>query len=317
MADAALSRAHDQRHSLEPSSRLPTENLKATSLLLIVEFSRPYGGLAIPGSQPVFETCYRSICAIHKINAGRLRKQRHSMDYRHPRIADTYDLAYPRGEDTDFYISLAGHRPSSILDLGCGTGTLCCALAERRHQVTGVDPAPAMLAVAKSKTHSEQVEWVESSAQGYKSHRRFDLIVMTGHAFQILLTDADALAVLGTMRDHLNHRGRIAFETRNPRLDWAREWAAGQPRVLPGGEILETLKITGAENEFISFETSYRFPDATLTTSSTLRFPSREHVEDLIACGGLVVRDVFGDWAAGPFAPAQSREIIFIAETAR
>lgn len=134
-----------------------------------------------------------------------------------------------------------------------------------------------MLAVARSKPHADLVEWVESSAQNYRSHRRFDLIVMTGHAFQILLTDADALAVFETMRGHLNERGRIAFETRNPGLDWVGEWAARPPllHTLPGGQLLETLEITGQDGEFISFQTSYRYPHLTLTTSSTLRFPSR------------------------------------------
>src|SRR5580704_15573339 len=243
------------------------------------------------------------------------------MDYQDARIAEVYDLANPWAEDADFYFSLAGPRPCRVLDLGCGTGTLCCALAERGHRVTGVDPAAAMLAVAKRKPHAEQVEWVESSAQSYKSQRRFDLIVMTGHAFQILLTDADALAAFETMRSHLDcrdkQRGRVAFETRNPRLDWAGEWS-GRVRKLPGGEILETLEITGKhdDGEFISFQTTYRLPQATLTTNSPLRFPSREHVEAMIARSGLAVRNVFGDWDAGPFDPARSREIIFIAEIA-
>ena len=241
------------------------------------------------------------------------------MDYQHPQIAEIYDLINLRARDTDFYLSLAGPRPCSVLDLGCGTGTLCCALAERGHQVTGVDPAAAMLAVARSKPHAELVEWVESSAQSYKTHRRFNLIVMTGHAFQILLTDADALAVLETMRRHLNEHGRVAFETRNPGMDWAGEWASRAPsiRMLAGGELIETIEITGQDGEFISFQTSYRFPHETLTTSSTLRFPSRAHIETLIARSGLVVRDVFGDWDAGLFEVTRSQEIIFIAEMAR
>ncbi len=238
------------------------------------------------------------------------------MDYQQAQIAEIYDLVNPRAKDSDFYLSLAGPRPCSVLDLGCGTGALCCAFAERGHQVTGVDPAAAMLAVARRKPHAEQVEWVESSAQSYQAQRRFDLIVMTGHAFQILLTDADALAVLETMRHHLKERGKIAFETRNPRVDWVGEWAARPPLVrrLPGGQLLETLEITGKDGEFVSFQTTYLFPHATLTTSSTLRFPSREHVEALIVRAGLVVREVFGDWDAGPFEAARSREIIFIAE---
>ncbi|HXW92605.1 MAG TPA: class I SAM-dependent methyltransferase [Terriglobales bacterium] len=240
------------------------------------------------------------------------------MDYQHPQIAEIYDLVNPRAEDTDFYLSLAGPRPCDVLDLGCGTGTLCCAFAERGYRVTGVDRAAAMLAVARGKPHAERVEWVESSAESYKSERRFDLIVMTGHSFQILLTDADALAVFGTMRGHLKERGRIAFETRNPRRDWVGEWATRPPLVhrLPGGQLLETLEITGEDGEFISFETSYRLRHVTLTTNSTLRFPSPKHVEALIARSGLVVRDVFGDWHAGPFDTAHSREIIFIAEIA-
>jgi len=237
------------------------------------------------------------------------------MDYQHAQIAEIYDVANPRAQDTEFYISLAGPNPISVLDLGCGTGTLCCALAERGHQVTGVDPAAAMLAVARRKPHAEQVEWVESSAQSYRSQRRFDLIVMTGHAFQILLTDADALAVLETMRGHLKERGRIACETRNPRVDWAGEWA-GRTRTLPGGQLRETFEITREDGEFISFETSYRSPHWALTTSSTLRFPSQEHVEALIVRSGLVIRGVLGDWDASPFDAARSREIIFIADIA-
>jgi SAM-dependent methyltransferase len=151
-----------------------------------------------------------------------------------------------------------------VLDLGCGTGTLCCDLAELGHRVTGVDPA-------------------------------------------------------GAMRGHLKERGRIAFETRNPRMDWVGEWLGRQRLVgtLAGGQLLETLEITGQDGEFISFQTSYRSPHETLTTSSTLRFPSRELVEALISSAGLVVRDLFGDWGAGQFEAARSREIIFIVEIAR
>jgi hypothetical protein len=91
-----------------------------------------------------------------------------------------------------------------------------------------------------------------------------------------------------------------------------RLWSA----CCPADKLVETLEITGEDGEFISFQTSYRLPHGTLTTSSTLRVPSREHVEALIARSGLVVRDVFGDWDAGPFEAARSREIIFIAEIA-
>jgi 2-polyprenyl-3-methyl-5-hydroxy-6-metoxy-1,4-benzoquinol methylase len=239
------------------------------------------------------------------------------MDYHDAQIAEIYDVANPLAKDGRFYLTLAAERPSSVLDLGCGTGTLCCALAERGHRVTGVDPAAAMLDVARRKRHADEVGWVESTAQSYRSQKRFDLIVMTGHAFQCLPTDADVLAVFATMHSHLNDGGRVAFETRNPRTDWAGEWAGRQRliRMSPRKEVLETLEITSNDGEFISLQTFYRSPRKTLTTSSTLRFPSRGHVEALLARSRMTVRDVFGDWDASPFDPARSREIIFVAES--
>jgi len=72
----------------------------------------------------------------------------------------------------------------------------------------------------------------------------------------------------------------------------------------------------GRNSEVISFQASRRFPHGTLTTSSALRFPSREHVETLVARSELAVREVFGGWDAGPLETARSREIIFIVEIA-
>lgn len=40
----------------------------------------------------------------------------------------------------------------SIIDIGCGTGALCKVLLEYGLEVTGLDPADAMLAVAQEKT---------------------------------------------------------------------------------------------------------------------------------------------------------------------
>ena len=240
------------------------------------------------------------------------------MDYQDAQIAEIYDVANPLGRDGEFYIAMAGGRPLRVLDLGCGTGTLCCALAKRGHVVTGVDPAREMLAVARRKPFADRVERVESSAQKYRSERRFDLIVMTGHAFQCLLTDEDVLAVFGTMERHLAEGGRVAFETRNPRVDWAALWAEKAPVVhtVNGERVVETVEVTGQEGEFVSFTTHFQFANKTVATSSRLRFLSREHVEELVGRAGLVVSEVFGDWEGGVFEEERSREVIFVSAIA-
>jgi ubiquinone/menaquinone biosynthesis C-methylase UbiE len=238
------------------------------------------------------------------------------LNYEDPRLAGIYDLDNPWAEDTDFYLSLADPGSCRVLDLGCGTGTLCCALAQRGHSVTGVDPASPMLAIAATKPYAEKVEWIQSRAEDYRSEDRFDLIVMMGHVFQILLTDEEGLAVLTNMRRHLKPGGTAAFESRNPNIDWAHVWGTHPPaeHTVPNGRVRETLQITAGSKELISFQQQFEFPDQTLTSSSTLRFLSRSRIEELIGRSGLVTREAFGDWDRSSFEPKQSLEMIFIVE---
>lgn len=69
--------------------------------------------------------------------------------YENSKLAAIYDRFCGWSPDRDFYLALAGDPPQHILDLGCGTGLLCDAYAVRGHVVTGADPTPALLAVAR------------------------------------------------------------------------------------------------------------------------------------------------------------------------
>src|SRR5215213_10104526 len=67
----------------------------------------------------------------------------------------------------------------TILDIGCGTGSLSVVLAGLGHKVTGIDLSPSMisLATAKATTHGLPIEFhVMDAAFPQLSDQHFDVI---------------------------------------------------------------------------------------------------------------------------------------------
>jgi 2-polyprenyl-3-methyl-5-hydroxy-6-metoxy-1,4-benzoquinol methylase len=231
--------------------------------------------------------------------------------YINSELAELYDLDSPWSADRDFYLSQAGQPPQTILDFGCGTGLICNAYAELGHDVTGVDPAPAMLAIARRKPFGAKIEWVEATAQTFRSDKRFDLMIMTGHVFQILLEDEDVRAAFETMRMHLKPGGKAVFESRNRAIDWAAEWGGEVVLEARAGRIVETHNVHEMLNDRLKFDSVFRFPDKTLTSKSELRFMSLMEIEAHLKAAELRVENLIGDWDGAPFDPAVSKEMIF------
>ncbi len=231
--------------------------------------------------------------------------------YINPKLAALYDLDSGWGVDRDFYLSLAHSPPEDILDLGCGTGLVCRAYASKGHNVTGADPAAAMLDVGRAKENGDKIEWVHTKAQNFASPKKFDLVIMTGHAFQVLLTDDDVRKVFTTVRAHLKHDGKFVFESRNPAIDWQSKWNYTETLPLPDGSIVEeTRHFLGMDQGKMTFDLRYRFADETLSSQSELRFWTRKEIEKHLATASLQVEALLGDWTGKPFEE-HDQEMIF------
>ena len=235
------------------------------------------------------------------------------LHYEHPRLAAIYDLANGWDLDREFYLSLAVGPRCRVLDFGCGTGLLANAYAERGHLVTAVDPSSAMLEQGRRRPCGAQIEWVQGEVQRIRTEQHFDLIVMTGHAFQVLLTAEDLTAALETMRRHLAPSGCIAFETRNPALDWASEWHGRETFYeSPFGTIRERLLVRSYTQGRVEFETRYLFDDDELSSVSELRFWEEDEITQQLSHAGLSIRERYGDWHRTVFDRGSSREMIFV-----
>lgn len=234
-----------------------------------------------------------------------------------PTLARLYDACNPLTDERLAVTTLAGDAPINVLDLGCGTGRVALAFAELGHEVVGVDPARAMLQLARARDPHHHVCWIEADARSFDLVERFELIVMTGNVFQVFLTDDDAHVVLANAGRHLVPGGRLTFETRDPD---AREWEEWTPdrtreivRVDGVGDVEVSYAFREQRGELLTFETRHVLPDGTrFETPSTLRFRTKEQVGTLLAAAGFDEIEWWSDWRGTPWS-AGTLEIVPVA----
>jgi len=182
--------------------------------------------------------------------------------------------------------------------------------------VTGVDPAPAMLDIARHRPGGQRIDWVEADARTARLGRRFDLVLLTGHAFQVFLTREDREAVLATIAAHLAPGGRFIFDTRNPATEEWLEWTPERSQRELSHPGLGTVR---AWNDFrrdpatgvVIYSTHYEIPDSgrVLSAESKIAFPAKESLARMLDETGLVVEVWLGSWQGEPYIET-SPEII-------
>lgn len=237
--------------------------------------------------------------------------------YTDPRLVELYDHDNPRGVDTDFYLALAAElQAKRIIDLGCGTGLLTCELVTGERQVTGIDPSPAMLAVAQRKPQAGRVEWVVGDASTLRQ-RNADLLIMTGNVAQIFLDDAEWATTLRYIHQALRPGGYLAFESRNPAGRAWEQWGRDntfEEMETPFGPMACWLEVLDVQNSQVHFvgHNLFKATGEDVVAHSTLRFRSQTELADSLRQSGFAIDHLYGDWQRGSFTEA-SRIMVFVA----
>jgi ubiquinone/menaquinone biosynthesis C-methylase UbiE len=234
------------------------------------------------------------------------------------RLAALYDLFAPpkRRDDFNFYLPLV-MAAGSVLDVGCGTGALLRWAQEAGHtgRLCGLDPAEGMLNQARQRP---DIEWVLGDRSSVRWDREFDLVVMTGHAFQQLIADDEIRTALATIRSALIDGGHFAFETRNPLVraweHWPTEYAAETTDASGALVRREHPVETPVEGDVVRFTVTFTSPswDRPQVSPARLRFLDADALSSFLSGAGLAVEEQFGDWTRQPLTDT-SPEIITIA----
>jgi SAM-dependent methyltransferase len=237
--------------------------------------------------------------------------------YTDDEAAALYNVLNPWGPSDDFYLAHV-MRARSVLDVGCGTGTMLHRARREGHtgRLVGIDPDEAALRVARGR---EDIEWVNGAAASMTWHGEFDLALMMSHAFQCLVEDDDLRESLEAIRRSLRDGGLFVFETRNPS---AREWESWNPSnpidvVDPAGRSLRIVyEVESVDGDVVTFTESTCIPDGTTlrVDRGSLRFLDAESLSGFLEEAGFTIRSQTGGWHDEPLNPA-SAEIVTVTTT--
>lgn len=234
-------------------------------------------------------------------------------EFKHPRLAAIYDALDPDRRDLRAYVDLVDELGADrVLDVGCGTGSLALMLADRGHDVVGVDPAAACLAVARAKPGAQGVRWIDGDVTSVKVTDR-DVTLMTGNTAQAISDPGQWAVTLRAVRASPRPGGHLVFETRDPaaraREHWTREATYKVTKIPGAGRVSSCVEVTAVEWPLVSFRWTWVFAcdGATLTSNSTLRFRERSEIETDLHDSGYVVVDV----REAPDRPGH--ELVFLA----
>ena len=232
-----------------------------------------------------------------------------------------YDMINSGGPDWDYYLALAARiagaekAPARVLDAGCGTGALAVEMARMGAEFTGLDPAEAMLAVARARAGAALVHWQHGTLQSFHSDQRYDLIYMTGHAFQCLLADDDILQAFLAVAAVLAPGRQFVFETRNPACAPWQNWVPARSEIalVTADDVAVRLwhQLVEITDDYVTFDQYHAFADRTapVISRSCLRFCTLAQIEAFATAAGLRVVRVVGDWKGAAFTGIE-REII-------
>lgn len=240
-----------------------------------------------------------------------------------------YDAVHGEGgEDLHFWVPFAREQDGPLLEVGAGTGRLALPLAREGHAITGLEPSPAMLAIARAKAAAAglDVAFVEGRLPGAGLPRAaFAAVLFPADVFLACADAAEQVAALRAAAEALVPRGRVALDLPGPGhwLDAARD---GEPALAYEGRIDgDALLVWHAHEDDLVTQTRllrviYERSGADgivrrAVSRHRLRYVARPELDLLLAAAGLRAIDAWGGYALAPLTNASERMIV-IAERA-
>jgi SAM-dependent methyltransferase len=250
--------------------------------------------------------------------------------------ADLYDYVEPyrTRPDIDFYVQAALASGGPVLEAGCGTGRILFPTARAGVTITGLDLSTPMLRVCRARLSEEpqavqaRIRLVQADMRAFDLGQTFRLVTLPFRPFQHLITVADQLACLATIRRHLADGGRLILDLFNPSLQALTRDNLGQEvtdvpefTTSDGRRVVRKSRIAARDyfNQVNQTELIYyvTHPDGRterLVHAFPMRYLFRYETEHLLVRAGFEVEHLYAGYDKSPYGSTYPGELIFVAK---
>jgi ubiquinone/menaquinone biosynthesis C-methylase UbiE len=232
-------------------------------------------------------------------------------------FARLYDLEHRDFlEDIELYRNFAVRCDGPVLELGCGSGRVCVALAQAGIEVTGVDSSSAMLALAGAYAAEaglqSRIRLQQADVRKLAFEAQFALAIFPLNGFLHLLTFPDQIAALQSAYRALMPGGFLIVDLPNPHTVFTPQTDAQfllrrRFRSPDGGAIVSfTSSQTDLAEQCQRLTLFYdEVGDQGIvrrtTTETDLRFVYQHEMVLLLEQAGFAVDAVYGNYDLDPY----------------
>lgn len=103
---------------------------------------------------------------------------------------------------------------NSLLDLGCGTGSICSIFAKKGYEVIGVDLSQDMLSIANEKAYENNLNilYLNQDMTEFELYGTVDTILSLCDSLNYILEEEELLHTFTLVNNYLNPNGLFIFD---------------------------------------------------------------------------------------------------------
>ncbi|WP_047983485.1 class I SAM-dependent DNA methyltransferase [Ornithinibacillus californiensis] len=234
-----------------------------------------------------------------------MQKKDNLQEYDNPSLYDFENDGYTA--DVSFLLNWAEGLDGTIVDLACGTGRASIPLAEKGHNLIGVDIHTGMLDEARKKSGNLPIKWLEQDCTRLYLDTQSPFIYMVGNSFQHFLSNDDQDAMLTSVHNHLLEDGVFIFNTRFPSREELLQpeteefWRSYVDPDTRQNIDVYTISKYDSLQQIQHYTTIRRASDGMESiTNISLRYVYPKELERLAKANGFRILHLYKDWNRSP-----------------